>query len=125
MYQDYKGQNLALNMSRGKPSASQLDLSKGMMDVLRSDSNLTCEDGTDCRNYGVLDGIPEAKRLLGGMIGAKPEQVIVYGNSSLNVMYDSFARCMYEGVLGGKPWALQKQAFQPYPYLVRLVSSAH
>ena len=52
MYQDYKGQNLALNMSRGKPSASQLDLSKGMMDVLRSDSNLTCEDGTDCRNYG-------------------------------------------------------------------------
>ena len=54
MYQDYKGQNLALNMSRGKPSASQLDLSKGMMDVLRSDSNLTCEDGTDCRNYGVL-----------------------------------------------------------------------
>ena len=107
MYQDYKGQNLALNMSRGKPSASQLDLSKGMMDVLRSDSNLTCEDGTDCRNYGVLDGIPEAKRLLGGMIGAKPEQVIVYGNSSLNVMYDSVARCMYEGVLGGKPWALQ------------------
>ena len=104
MYQDYKGQNLALNMSRGKPSASQLDLSKGMMDVLRSDSNLTCEDGTDCRNYGVLDGIPEAKRLLGGMIGAKPEQVIVYGNSSL---YDSVARCMYEGVLGGKPWALQ------------------
>ena len=107
MYQDYKGQNLALNMSRGKPSASQLDLSKGMMDMLRSDSNLTCEDGTDCRNYGVLDGIPEAKRLLGGMIGAKPEQVIVYGNSSLNVMYDSVARCMYEGVLGGKPWALQ------------------
>ena len=107
MYQDYKGQNLALNMSRGKPSASQLDLSKGMMDVLRSDSNLTCEDGTDCRNYGVLDGIPEAKRLLGGMIGAKPEQVIVDGNSSLNVMYDSVARCMYEGVLGGKPWALQ------------------
>ena len=107
MYQDYKGQNLALNMSRGKPSASQLDLSKGMMDVLRSDSNLTCEDGTDCRNYGVLDGIPEAKRLLAGMIGAKPEQVIVYGNSSLNVMYDSVARCMYEGVLGGKPWALQ------------------
>ena len=107
MYQDYKGQNLALNMSRGKPSASQLDLSKGMMDVLRSDSNLTCEDGTDCRNYGVLDGIPEAKRLVGGMIGAKPEQVIVYGNSSLNVMYDSVARCMYEGVLGGKPWALQ------------------
>ena len=107
MYQDYKGQNLALNMSRGKPSASQLDLSKGMMDVLKSDSNLTCEDGTDCRNYGVLDGIPEAKRLLAGMIGAKPEQVIVYGNSSLNVMYDSVARCMYEGVLGGKPWALQ------------------
>lgn len=107
MYQDYKGQNLSLNMSRGKPSASQLDLSKGMMDVLKSDSNLTCEDGTDCRNYGVLDGIPEAKRLLAGMIGAKPEQVIVYGNSSLNIMYDTIARCMFEGVLGSKPWMLQ------------------
>ena len=104
MYQDYKGQNLALNMSRGKPSASQLDLSKGMMDVLRSDSNLTCEDGTDCRHYGVLDGIPEAKRLLGGMIGAKPEQVIVYGNSSLNVMYDTVARAMTHGVMGSTPW---------------------
>lgn len=106
-YQEYKGQNLALNMSRGKPSAAQLDLSKGMMDVLKSDSNLTCEDGTDCRNYGVLDGIPEAKRLLAGMIGAKPEQVIVYGNSSLNVMYDTVARCMFEGVMGKKPWAQQ------------------
>ena len=104
MYQDYKGQNLALNMSRGKPSASQLDLSKGMMDVLKSDSNLTCEDGTDCRNYGVLDGIPEAKRLLAGMIGAKPEQVIVYGNSSLNVMYDTVARAMTHGVMGSTPW---------------------
>ena len=104
MYQDYKGQNLALNMSRGKPSASQLDLSKGMMDVLRSDSNLTCEDGTDCRNYGVLDGIPEAKRLLGGMIGAKPEQVIVYGNSSLNVMFDTVSRSMTHGVMGNTPW---------------------
>ena len=104
MYQDYKGQNLALNMSRGKPSASQLDLSKGMMDVLRSDSNLTCEDGTDCRNYGVLDGIPEAKRLLGGMIGAKPEQVIVYGNSSLNVMFDTVARSFTHGVMGNTPW---------------------
>ena len=104
MYQDYKGQNLALNMSRGKPSASQLGLSKGMMDVLRSDSNLTCEDGTDCRNYGVLDGIPEAKRLLGGMIGAKPEQVIVYGNSSLNVMFDTVSRSMTHGVMGNTPW---------------------
>lgn len=107
MYEDYKGQNLSLNMSRGKPSASQLDLSKGMMDVLNSDSDLSCEDGTDCRNYGVLDGIPEAKRLLAGMVGVKPEQVIVYGNSSLNVMYDTIARCMMEGVPGSEPWMRQ------------------
>lgn len=107
LYAKYKAQNLSLNMARGKPSSEQLELSKGMLDVLNSDSYLICEDGTDCRNYGVLDGIPEAKRLLAAMVGARPEQIIVYGNSSLNVMYDTVARCMVDGVGGEEPWMKQ------------------
>ena len=73
-YKDYQSQDLRLDMSRGKPSIDQLDLSMGMMDVLDSDSDLTCDDGTDCRNYGVLDGISEAKELLADMMEVRPEQ---------------------------------------------------
>lgn len=91
-YNDYQKRKLSLNMARGKPSQEQLNLSMGMMDVLSSDSDLTCEDGTDCRNYGVLDGIEEAKELMADMMEVRPDQVIIYGNSSLNVMYDTVAR---------------------------------
>ena len=107
LYAGYQAQHLSLNMARGKPASDQLNLSEAMLDVLDASSNLICEDGTDCRNYGVLDGIPEAKKFLGDMVGAKPEQVIVYGNSSLNIMYDTVARCMMEGCLGETPWMLQ------------------
>ena len=81
-YADIKAQGLALDMSRGKPAADQLDLSMEMMDVLRSDTDLKCETGVDCRNYGVIDGIPEAKRLLGEISEVDPEHIIIYGNSS-------------------------------------------
>ncbi len=104
-YREYQGRDLKLDMSRGKPCVEQLDLSMGMMDVLSSDSDLTCEDGTDCRNYGVLDGIREAKELLADMIEVHPDNIIIYGNSSLNVMYDSIARSMTHGVMGSTPWA--------------------
>ena len=93
-YADIKAKGLALDMSRGKPSADQLDLSMGLMNVLSSDSDLKCETGVDCRNYGVIDGIPEAKRLLGEMSEVDPDHIIIYGNSSLNVMFDSIARSM-------------------------------
>ena len=93
-FEEIKAQGLALDMSRGKPSNAQLDLSMEMMDVLKGDSNLKCETGVDCRNYGVIDGIPEAKRLLGEMSEVDPEHIIIYGNSSLNVMFDSIARSM-------------------------------
>lgn len=98
---------LALDMSRGKPSAEQLDLSMPMMDVLTSRTVLKSEDGTDLRNYGVIDGIPEAKALVAGMIGCKAENVMIYGNSSLNIMYDQVARAMYDGVCGCEPWSRQ------------------
>ena len=103
-YEDAKALHLALDMSRGKPAAAQLDLSMPMMSLLNENSVLKSENGMDCRNYGVLDGIPEAKQLMADMVGTKPENVIVYGNSSLNIMYDTIARSMIHGVLGNTPW---------------------
>ena len=103
-YEDAKGKGLKLDMSRGKPSAAQLDLSMGIMDVLTSESVLKTEAGLDFRNYGVLDGIPEAKKLMADMMEVAPEQVIVYGNSSLNIMYDTVSRSVTHGVLGSTPW---------------------
>ena len=103
-YKEFQGKDLKLDMSRGKPSTEQLDLSMGMMDVLSSSDDLTCEDGTDCRNYGVLDGIKEAQELLADMMEVAPDHIIIYGNSSLNVMYDTVARSMTNGVMGNTPW---------------------
>lgn len=103
-YKEYQGRGLNLNMARGKPCTEQLDLSMGMMDVLSSEVDLTCEDGTDCRNYGVLDGITEAKELIGDMMENPIDSIIIYGNSSLNVMYDTISRSMTHGVMGSTPW---------------------
>lgn len=103
-YQAAKDLNLSLDMSRGKPAAAQLDLSMPMMSLLNETSVLKAENGTDCRNYGVLDGIPEAKELMAQMLDTKPENVIVYGNSSLNIMYDTVSRSMVHGVNGSTPW---------------------
>jgi len=103
-YRAFKDKGLKLDMSRGKPSKAQLDLSMGMMDVLSSDAVLTCEQGVDCRNYGVLDGIKEAKELLGAISEVDIDKIIIYGNSSLNVMYDTVSRSMTHGVMGSTPW---------------------
>lgn len=103
-YKEFQSMDLSLNMARGKPSVDQLNLSMGMMDVLSSEMDLTCEDGTDCRNYGVLDGIAEAKELLADMMEVNPNNVIIYGNSSLNVMYDTISRSVTHGVMGSTPW---------------------
>ena len=103
-YKKMQARGLELNMSRGKPCVDQLDLSMGMMDSLNSSSDLLCEDGTDCRNYGVLDGIPEAKELIGDMMEVPYDHLLIYGNSSLNVMYDTVSRSMTHGVMGSTPW---------------------
>lgn len=103
-FETEKGKGLKLDMSRGKPSAEQLNLSMGMMDVLTSDSDLVCEEGVDCRNYGVLDGIKEAKQLLADMMEVPKDNIVIFGNSSLNIMFDTVARCMSHGVLGHTPW---------------------
>ena len=103
-FKKVKAKGIKLDMSRGKPSTEQLNLSMGMMDVLTSDSDLVCEEGVDCRNYGVLDGIKEAKQLLADMMEVPKDNIIIFGNSSLNVMYDTIARSMTHGVMGSTPW---------------------
>ena len=103
-YKKYQEMSLSLNMARGKPCIEQLDLSMGLMDALNSEADLSCEDGTDCRNYGVLTGIDEAKELIGAMMENKPENIIIYGNSSLNVMYDTVSRAYTHGIMGNTPW---------------------
>ncbi|MGO5051811.1 aminotransferase [Lachnospiraceae bacterium LCP25S3_G4] len=103
-YKEIQHQGVHFDMSRGKPAAAQLDIANGMMDVLTGTSNLKCSEGVDCRNYGILDGIKEAKQLLADMSEVSVDHVIIYGNSSLNVMFDTVSRCMTHGVCGHTPW---------------------
>ncbi len=103
-YLKYSAEPLKLNMARGKPSPAQLDLSMPMMDVLDAKTALIAEDGTDCRNYGVLTGIPEAKTLFAELLQVASENIIIYGNSSLNIMFDTVSRSVYHGVMGSTPW---------------------
>ena len=103
-YREYQNMDLNLDMSRGKPSRDQLDLSNGMMDALNSEADMYSSDGFDVRNYGVLGGIAEAKELLSDMMENNPDNIIIFGNSSLNVMYDSISRSYSHGVMGNTPW---------------------
>lgn len=102
-YNDFKAQGLSLDMSRGKPSADQLDLSTPIMNLC-SISDMKSESGIDCRNYGGLDGIPEAKKLFAPMIGVDTDEIIIFGNSSLSAMYWAVQVAVTHGVLGEKPW---------------------
>ena len=103
-FMDVKGKGLKLDMSRGKPSVAQLDMGMDIFDVLNSGRDLTSTDGVDVRNYGVLDGLAEAKHMMADIMGVSAEHVIVYGNASLNVMYDAVSSAMTHGVMGGTPW---------------------
>ena len=103
-YKEAQSKGLSLNMSRGKPSATQLNITMDMLDTINSSSDMKSEDGTDCRNYGVLDGIPEAKKLMADIMGTTPEHVIIYGNASLNIMYDQVARAFTHGIMGNTAW---------------------
>lgn len=103
LYTDYKAQKLCLNMSRGNPCKEQLELSVEMLDTF-DDNDFMSENGVDVRNYGVLDGIPEAKKLFSDMIGVSEEEVIIFGNSSLNAMFWAVQCAFNKGVLGSEPW---------------------
>ena len=107
---EYKRMNLKLDMSRGKPSAEQLELSQGMLGVINSPEDCFTEGGFDCRNYGVLDGIPEAKQIFSEILDVPSKNIIVAGKSSLNIMYDEIARLMLYGAAGvEEPWAKQER----------------
>ena len=96
--------NLKLDLSRGKPSKEQLDLSLDMLEVITSSSIFNSESGVDCRNYGGLDGIPEAKQLMANIMNTRPENVIIGGNSSLTLMYQLISHGMTEGICKNTPW---------------------
>lgn len=103
-YKEVQGLGLQLNMARGKPSEAQLNLSNEMMDVLNSDSYYLDASGTDSRNYGVLTGVQEAKVLMGEMSEVPPDNMIICGNSSLNIMFDTVSKSYTHGVCGCTPW---------------------
>ena len=104
-YKTLEGEGLNLNMARGKPGFSQLALSMPMLDVINSESDMRTVLGNDTRNYGDLDGIGESRKLIADMMAVQKDNVIVCGNSSLNIMYDTIARSMTHGVMGTTPWS--------------------
>lgn len=103
-YDAFQARGLKLDMSRGKPSPAQLDLSMPLLDVLTSKDVLATETGADCRNYGLLEGIPEAKRLFSQMLSVGTDQIIICGNSSLSIMFDTIASTFTHGIMGSTPW---------------------
>ncbi|MBR6514567.1 MAG: aminotransferase class I/II-fold pyridoxal phosphate-dependent enzyme [Clostridia bacterium] len=108
-FENLKAKNLKLNMARGILDKDQLDLTQDMLGILVTKEDCKTEAGTDCRNYGILDGIPEAKRIFAELLDIPAENLIIGGNSSLNLMFDTFARNMIFGVEdeGSTPWAAQ------------------
>jgi len=103
-YEAAKAKGLKLDMSRGKPSPAQLDVSNEMLDIVNSGTGCVSDSGTDCRNYGIMEGIPEARQLMGEFLRVPKENVFVCGNASLNIMYDCVSSAMLFGIMGSTPW---------------------
>ncbi len=103
-YEAAKAKGLKLDMSRGKPSPAQLDVSNEMLDIVNSGTGCVSDSGTDCRNYGIMEGIPEARQLMGDFLRVPKENVFVCGNASLNIMYDCVSSAMLFGIMGSTPW---------------------
>jgi len=100
-YQAWKDKNLSLDMSRGKPAPAQLDKTNGL---LKEMTDYHTEAGLDVRNYGVLDGIPEMKKIFSDLLDIPAQNIIVGGNSSLNLMFDAMMRLFVFGTMGETPW---------------------
>ena len=103
-YAELKAKNLKLDMSRGKPCPQQLDLSMDALTVLKTEDDLKSENGFDCRNYGILEGVMEARKLIADITDATPEEVFIGGNSSLNLMYMMITQAWIHGIKGEIPW---------------------
>ena len=108
-YNEYKKRGLSLDLSRGKPNSEQLDVSQALLSVPMNKENCTSLSGMDCRNYGIVDGLPEMKAFYADLLGLNPDYVMIGGNSSLQLMYDSLMRAMVFGVFGSeKPWSREE-----------------
>lgn len=111
-YSEYKAGGAALDLSRGKPEVRQLDLSNEFLTIISGDGDFMSAAGFDCRNYGIVDGLPEMKKIFSDLLVIPASNIFIGGNSSLNLMFDSISRCMIYGVLGEKPWSkLEKIKF--------------
>ncbi len=109
-YKKFLDMGLRLDMSRGKPCAEQLDISVHMLDIVNSEHDCKSKTGLDCRNYGLLEGLPSCRELFSKLMQVKPDEVMVGGNSSLNMMFDTIATFMYTPVCeGAKPWLLEEK----------------
>ena len=106
-YEELLSSNLSLDMSRGKPNFDNTDLCEELLCSVNKETGFKDSSGTDCRNYGGMDGIPELKKLFGEIFGMPDKQVIIGGNASLNMMFDTVAQGMTHG-FGDKPWGKQK-----------------
>lgn len=104
-YENKKGLGLSFSMARGKPSAEQLELSMPMLNIIDENTKMVGEDKFDFRNYGVLSGIKEAKKLFADILDVKPENIVLYGSASLTLMYDTISRAYIKGILGSTPWS--------------------
>ncbi len=103
-YDEIASSGISINMARGKPAAEQLALSDNLLSLSVNDTGYMSSDGTDCRNYGLLYGIPECRKLFAELLGVDASNVIACGSSSLNLMFDFIAQCCYSGIAGEKPW---------------------
>lgn len=109
-YDAFCNKNLSLDMSRGKPCPEQLDLSENILQMLQHTSDCFAKNGLDCRNYGLWDGIGEAKLMFGELLGISPEQLVLGGNSSLNMMYDTISRAYNFGFFNSpRPWCKEEK----------------
>ena len=109
-YKKFLDMGLRLDMSRGKPSSDQLDISVHMLDIINSEHDCKSKTGLDCRNYGLLEGLPSCRELFAKFMQVKPEEVMIGGNSSLNMMFDTIATFMYTPVCeGAKPWLFEEK----------------
>ena len=106
-YDAFQAKKLKLNMARGKPGPEQLDLTMPLLNALPADADPLSESGDDCRNYGLLSGISEAKKLFADILGAKPEEMFIGGNSSLELMFACLQIAYVKGIAGCKPWSQQ------------------